>query len=58
METPPHPGSEEALALGCLCPIIDNHWGRGINCNYEMFVITAECPIHNPKEEKPCQPAR
>jgi hypothetical protein len=44
--------------MGCLCPIIDNHWGRGINCDYEMFVITADCPIHNPKEEKSCQPAR
>ena len=53
MKTPPHPGSEEALAQGCICPVIANFWGRGLNCEGDLFVITADCPVHNPKEEKP-----
>ena len=28
-KTTPHPGTEEAHAQGCLCPIIDNHYGKG-----------------------------
>ncbi len=53
-ETPPNPGSEEALAQGCICSEIDNHWGRGITCDYELFVIRPGCPVHNPKEDVSC----
>jgi len=42
----PNPGSEEALALFCICPIVDKHQGEGVNGE---FWITAGCPVHDPK---------
>ena len=59
MQTPPHPGSEEAQALGCICPVIANCHGQGIRRgNGEIgFWMTAGCPVHNPKEEPSCQVA-
>ena len=29
-EGSPNPGSKEAVALGCTCPVIDNHYGEGV----------------------------
>ena len=31
----PNPGSDEALAMGCLCAVMDNHYG-----------VQADCPLH------------
>ena len=45
----PNPGSEEALALFCICPVFDNHNGEGVNGE---FWITAGCPLHD-KAAKP-----
>ena len=48
----PNPGSEEAIKQGCLCPAIDNHYGRGvpIKCEYP-FWVDQKCPLHAKKEE-------
>ncbi len=52
MNTTPNPGSEEAVALGCSCPIIDNHYGKGVPHNIDLhngpilFWISADCKIH------------
>jgi hypothetical protein len=44
----PNPGSDEARALGCRCPVLDNHYGEGA---YEgpdgvEFWTSQECPLH------------
>jgi len=46
----PNPGSLEAVAKGCTCPVIDNHygegaWGRGTE---GIFWYTSGCPVHWP----------
>ncbi len=51
MKTTPNPGSEEAVALGCSCPIIDNHYGKGVpwafqDANTPAFWISADCKLH------------
>jgi hypothetical protein len=43
----PNPGSEEALKQGCLCPVMDNHYGEGIQLQDEtLFYVTQGCPLH------------
>lgn len=57
MDNPPNPGTPEALALGCTCPVIDNGHGRGWmggakDENGEtLFVYTIGCPIHHPAKD-------
>ena len=41
-----NPGSPEAGAKGCKCPVIDNHHGKGIRDDGKMFVINGLCPMH------------
>lgn len=42
----PNPGSDEAIMMGCTCPVMDNnhgkwpHWSGG-------FLIYAGCPVHD-----------
>lgn len=43
LESVPSPGSEEAVDMGCSCPVMDNRYGRGGLVGYW---ISAECPIH------------
>jgi hypothetical protein len=51
-EKPPNPGTREALALGCTCPVLDNAHGRGYLGGMKdehgetLFVYTSDCPIH------------
>jgi len=54
--TPP-PGSPEAVAAGCTCPVLDNAHGRGAiirdstgraQPNEPLYWITAGCPVHDP----------
>jgi hypothetical protein len=45
---PPNPGSDEAIAAGCHCPVMDNRRGRGYMGQPNMFVYTARCPVHDP----------
>lgn len=44
----PTPGSVEAAKQGCVCPIIDNCYGKGVGGNGEQYGwwVTAECPLH------------
>ncbi len=46
--TPP-PGSPEAVALLCTCPVMDNQYGRGyryVQGHPVWYVIMADCPLH------------
>lgn len=48
----PSPGTEEAQRLGCICPVIDNHYGKGIPYpEGPMFIINGGCPLHDPNEQ-------
>lgn len=42
----PSPGSPEALKKGCLCPILDNHHGRGYQGIQGIYVYSGNCPLH------------
>lgn len=48
----PNPGSDEAISLGCKCPVIDNGHGRGWMGGIKdddgetIFVYTVGCPVH------------
>ena len=44
----PNPGSPEAIAKGCTCPVIDNGYGKGRGGNGEClgWWIAGDCPIH------------
>lgn len=49
MKAQPNPGSPEAIAAGCLCPVIDNHHGKGIPVGKDrspLFWHSANCPLH------------
>jgi hypothetical protein len=42
------PGSDEAVAQGCTCPVLDNGRGRGV---YDvgagpLFWVASDCPLH------------
>lgn len=43
-----NPGSPDAVDMGCRCPIMDNHYGRGIPCGDDepKFWVTPNCPLH------------
>lgn len=42
----PKPGSNEAIAAGCTCAVIDNNRGRFAPFPPDGWWITATCPIH------------
>lgn len=43
-----NPGSPDALFQGCTCPLIDNHYGRGVPSDKEpLFWYTEGCPVHD-----------
>lgn len=49
MTAKPTPGSPEAIAHGCRCPIIDNGRGRGFGPPPPAgpwFVMVEDCPLH------------
>lgn len=48
----PNPGSNEALDLGCTCPVLDNGHGQGYFIS-DCFVISADCPVHGIAENPP-----
>jgi hypothetical protein len=43
-KTVPNPGSDEAVKLGCKCPIVENNLGKGMGNG--LFWIEKTCPIH------------
>lgn len=44
----PNPGSPEATAQGCTCPVIDNGRGAGAWGDPGLFWRTLGCPLHAP----------
>lgn len=45
------PGSNKAIAAGCTCPRVDNHYGHGFVLDGELcFVQNSECPLHGIKD--------
>lgn len=44
----PNPGSAEAKASGCTCPVQDNNHGQGIWMGAwgRQFVRNLDCPLH------------
>jgi len=44
----PNPGSDEAVALGCSCPILDNNHGRGFGDG--LYWINGDCRLHGTKK--------
>ena len=42
----PNPGTEEAIKMGCTCPVIDNNYGKGYMGMKDTFVYTSNCPVH------------
>ena len=51
-ELTPNPGSDEAIAQGCLCPILDNGHGNDELGKTRGFWIVSDCPLHNHTPEK------
>lgn len=46
----PNPGSPEAVAAGCVCPVIDNHHGAGYHGHAGMFMVRVQCALHGDTE--------
>lgn len=50
-ETVLNPGSPEAYAAGCRCPILDNNHGKGFGpADDPRFWINGDCPVHKKEE--------
>jgi hypothetical protein len=49
----PTPSSDEAIRQGCLCPVIDNHYGKGfgVSKNETSYYISERCPLHGVSHE-------
>jgi len=45
-EVIPNPGSKEAQELGCACPVMDNHHGKGYMGMDGVFVYSGDCKVH------------
>lgn len=46
MSKKPKPGSEQARAEGCCCPVLDNNNGRSAPFPPDNWWISGECPLH------------
>ena len=53
----PTPGSPEAIARGCTCPVLDNGHGRGYMGQPGIFVCTDGCPVHGSLDDDDGQPS-
>lgn len=48
----PNPGSDEALQMGCQCPVLDNRYGKGAYKGKEgEFIISFSCPVHGVEDD-------
>jgi hypothetical protein len=48
----PNPGSSEAIAAGCTCPVLDNAHGKGVAYQGEAFFrFSEDCPLHAPDRQ-------
>jgi hypothetical protein len=53
-DAPPPPGSDEALELSCICPVLDNSHGKGFMGVEGYYVYAEGCPLHPmQKDEEP-----
>lgn len=54
----PTPGSADAIAMGDVCPVIDNHHGEGVPSwpfpwqEGRAWWISEDCPVHRAKEQQ------
>lgn len=48
MNPTPNPGSDEAIKLGCICPVEDNKHGEGLSPSEfgTLFWMVKDCPVH------------
>lgn len=53
----PNPGSDEAIAEGCKCAVLDNNHGRYAPWPPDGWWITEGCPVHAPRGEEEAEPA-
>jgi len=49
---PPNPGSPEAVARGCTCPVMDNCRGAGVMGDGERngWWMVEGCPLHGAQD--------
>lgn len=45
----PNPGTQEAQDKNCICPVIDNHYGKGRGDG--NFIYSMDCPLHTAEIE-------
>lgn len=45
----PNPGSHEALAAGCECPVLDNNHGEFAPWPPFGWWTAEGCPVHDPR---------
>jgi hypothetical protein len=49
----PNPGTNQAADMGCTCPVMDNHYGKGFEMGGKLcFWIQEGCPLHNLPKRK------
>lgn len=48
----PNPGSDDAIRMGCKCPVMDNDYGHGYCGRKGVFVMTENCPVHGKKSRR------
>ncbi len=48
----PNPGSDEAIAQGCICARMDNNRGKYPPYPPSGWWITGGCPVHAPEGEE------
>lgn len=44
----PNPGSDEAGAMGCICPVMDNNHGKWPPWPPHGWWMVEGCPVHAP----------
>jgi hypothetical protein len=47
MKESPNPGSREAQAEGCICPVLDNCHGKFAPWPPDGWYIVQGCPLHS-----------
>ena len=45
-KVPLNPGSDEAVAKGCICARMDNAYGKGYMGVAGVFCVQMDCPLH------------
>jgi hypothetical protein len=58
----PNPGSEDALRLGCRCPVMDNNHGKwppfpADEGRPEGWWLSMRCPVHGSQREATARPS-